>query len=591
MATAGAPASPFVHQSFVSIAQHRNRHPQSRPATPGSIGTSISTTTSVTATSSMHSSSPSSSSPTSVTLEPGPNQSYADFVKTWQDAHILRWLTENRCGHHAQAFKDNDIRGDIILELDMDTLKEIGIVSLGDRTRIKSAIAQLRKLCAGGAINNGLVSHGPRVMVNGSAADLRYSRTTGFKLMDDSTNQNLSQENSIADAGASASIRNSRGRPPPLQIDHVREKDLPQIQRIDSARSAATPTPRPTLPTSSNVRVPPKGPIPPTPQPSGSYSRSTPRLTVPSTTPTSGPRSRTPTSESSHLPPFTNDPLPAPPSASPASSWSHSTMGLPRNPADRNLAGGSFARATSPLPIGPSQAQSRIRAIGVSQSHQRQGSGTSNSSGSRGHGNSGSGSTHPYSSPNASLAPVAIGSHLLSPVNESFGSSNTSNAPSYGYSVGRGPFARGNQASQREDDIRRKLMKFHIGASHAKTLEVKDLEDGTELLERALRKFGIQIDEDSQAEMDDILSVGGWAIYLGPDPDGKSPFMLAQRLPTDCSQPLLSVKTSSLRSSKLRSIPDARTFTFVNYRSLNGPINSSVYSARRLHSPVALQVP
>jgi mitogen-activated protein kinase kinase kinase len=528
MATAGTPPSPFIHQSFITISGHHNtRRPvassqpnsqsqsQSRPATPGSVSTNTSTVTSITTTmSSMHSSSPSSSSPGSAILEPGPNQSYSDFVRTWQDSHIQRWLTDNRCGHHAQAFKENDIRGDIILELDMDTLKEIGIVSVGDRTRIKSAVAQLRKLCAGGG-PMGVNGMGPRVVLNGTSADFRHPRTSGLKFQNDS-NSSLQELGSISDTSSGVQPRiNSRSRPPPLQIDNVREKDLPQIQRQDSARSAATPTPRAPQPPSNNIRVPPKGPIPPTPQ----ASRSVPRLTVPPSNST-GSRSRTPTSESGHPPPFTKDPLPpAPLSTSPASPWATAPgeRGLPRNPAPGNLAGGSFAR-TSPLPIG--QGQSRVRAIqGQSPSHQRQLSSTSSGNSSRGPGsNTGGSSTHPYSSLNATLAPIAIVPQILSPVSESF--SNTSGTPPHGYSVGRGPFGKGGQGNQNDVEVRRKLLKFHLGNSNSRILDVRELEDGTDLLERALRKFGVEI-QDQQPEMDGSLSVGGWGIFLGPDPDGK----------------------------------------------------------------------
>lgn len=518
MATAGTPPSPFIHQSFITINNHHNaRRPvvpqqpsgsQSRPTTPGSISTNTSTITSITSTTtnSMHSSSPSSSSPGSAILEPAPNQPYAEFVRTWSDAHVSRWLTDNRCGHHAQAFRENDIRGDIILELDMETLKEIGIVSVGDRTRIKTAVAQLRKLCAGGSIN-GMATQGPRLVVNGNS----ILRTSGLKHRNDS-NSSLHELGSISDGSSNVPTRvNSRSRPPPLQIDNVREKDLPQIQRLDSARLSATPTPRAHQTSSNHTRTPPKGAVPPTPH------RSTPRLTVPSSNSAVGGRSRTPTSESSQPPPFTNDPLPpapAPASASPASPWANTSgeRGLPRNPAPGNLGGGSFARATSPLPIG--QGQTRVRTMqSQSQSHQRQASSTSSGGSSRGHGSStGSSSTHPYSSSGTTLAPSSITSHILSPVSESFG--NTA----HGYAVGRGPFKSG-QSGQREDDVRRKLVKFHLGSSNSRVLDVRDPPDGVELLERALRKFGVEVQE-TQYEVDGILSVGGWGIFLGSDPDG-----------------------------------------------------------------------
>jgi mitogen-activated protein kinase kinase kinase len=489
MAATGTPTSPFIHQSFMSINQRRAPH--SRPETPASNQSHHSA--------GMHSAS--SSSPGGI-LDPPPGLSYADFVKQWQDPHIARWLADNRCAQHAPAFRDNDIRGDIILELDMDTLKEIGITSVGDRTRIRSAIKDLRRLCAGVSSQ---AQAAPRVLVNGTSSDLRVQRTSGLKLKGD-----VSTASQDPIDGSAASLRNSRSRPPPLQIDNVREKDLPQIQRLDSARSAGTPTPRPPANGSrtsqrdgqQQVGVPPRGAPPVTPL----ATRQTPRLTVP---PASTQRSRTPTSESPHPPPFTNEPLP--PAPSPASPWMTTPQrGLPTNPAPGNLGGGSFAgRATSPLP----QGRNRDRAQNPSSvmSHQRQGSGTNRSHGSN--------SSHPYSSPNASLAPIPIASHILSPVNETF--MTISGSPPTGYSVGKGPFKAGQpQGAARDDDLRKKLIKFHFG-DVSRVLEVRDLEDGTDLLERALRKFNVPLQYGHQPEMDGSLSVGGWAVSMGSSPDGE----------------------------------------------------------------------
>jgi mitogen-activated protein kinase kinase kinase len=433
----------------------------------------------------MHSS---SSSPGGL-LEPPPGMSYADFIKQWQDSHIARWLTDNKCAHHAQAFRENDIRGDIILELDMDVLKEIGITSVGDRTRIRTAIKELRRLCSGSSSS---FQTGPRVTLNGGPSDLRASKSSGLAHKSENS---LAQDN----LDGSPAVRSSRSRPPPLQIDNVREKDLPQIQRIDSARLTATPTPK--AQTTHARHGQPYGSTSNTSKPTASVSplatKSMPRLGVP------GPgtqRVRTPTGEPSHPPPFTNDPLPPAPSVSPVSTW-NTASGLPRNPAPGNLPGGSFApRATSPVPPNKSRLGNQNPSA-----HHRQGSGTNRSYGS--------GSSHPYSSSaGASLAPAPVNSHILSPVSENFASGG-------GYSVGRGPFKSSQAQGLKEDEVRRKLLKFHLGESNSRVLELRDSEDAAELLERALRKFGVQATE-SQPMLDDTLAVGGWGVYLGSDPEG-----------------------------------------------------------------------
>ncbi|CAG8689297.1 3478_t:CDS:2, partial [Acaulospora colombiana] len=443
MAATGTPTSPFIHQSFMNISQRRAPH--SRPETPGI--------------------------------------SYADFVKQWQDSHVARWLTDNKCAHQAQAFRENDIRGDIILELDMDILKEIGITSVGDRTRIRTAIKELRRLCSGSSSS---FQTGPRVTLNGAHNDLRGSKSSGLAHKSENS---LPQDNLDG-----APVRNSRSRPPPLQIDNVREKDLPQIQRIDSARLTATPTPR--AQTTNTRHAAPYGSSsnPSKINPSVSPLATKTRLGVP------GPgaqRVRTPTGEPSHPPPFTNDPLPPAPSVSPVSSW-NTAPGLPRNPAPGNLPGGSFApRATSPVPPNRSRLANQNPSA-----HTRQGSGTNRSYGS--------GSGHPYSSSSgASLAPGPVNSHILSPVSENFTSGG-------GYSVGRGPFKSSQAQGLKDDEVRRKLIKFHFGESNSRVLEFKDSEDAAELVERALKKFGVQTVE-SQPPIDDILAVGGWGVYLGSD--------------------------------------------------------------------------
>jgi hypothetical protein len=90
-----------------------------------------------------------------------------------------------------------------------------------------------------------------------------------------------------------------------------------------------------------------------------------------------------------------------------------------------------------------------------------------------------------------------------------------------GYAVGKGPFKAGqSQGGTRDDDLRKKLIKFHLG-DVSRVLEVRDLEDGTDLLERALRKFNVPLQYDHQPEMDGSLSVGGWAVSMGSSPEGK----------------------------------------------------------------------
>ena len=55
---------------------------------------------------------------------------------------VSRWLAEQGLGHHADAFEQNGIAGDILRELTDADLKELGL-NLGDRKRLLKAIAAL----------------------------------------------------------------------------------------------------------------------------------------------------------------------------------------------------------------------------------------------------------------------------------------------------------------------------------------------------------------------------------------------------------------------------------------------------------------
>jgi class 3 adenylate cyclase/predicted ATPase len=60
---------------------------------------------------------------------------------------VSRWLAEQGLGHHAKAFADNGIAGDVLRELTDADLRELGL-NLGDRKRLLKAIAALNALAA-----------------------------------------------------------------------------------------------------------------------------------------------------------------------------------------------------------------------------------------------------------------------------------------------------------------------------------------------------------------------------------------------------------------------------------------------------------
>ena len=82
---------------------------------------------------------------TPIILEPPPGVTFLELMKTWTDSDIARWLSDNKIGQLANVFKTNDIRGDVILDLNQESLKEMGIKSVGERIRVLNAVKILRQ--------------------------------------------------------------------------------------------------------------------------------------------------------------------------------------------------------------------------------------------------------------------------------------------------------------------------------------------------------------------------------------------------------------------------------------------------------------
>jgi mitogen-activated protein kinase kinase kinase len=57
-------------------------------------------------------------------------RTYLEWIRSWNDDLVATWLTDNRCAAHAMTFAKNDIRGDVILDVDQQALKEMGVQSV-----------------------------------------------------------------------------------------------------------------------------------------------------------------------------------------------------------------------------------------------------------------------------------------------------------------------------------------------------------------------------------------------------------------------------------------------------------------------------
>lgn len=431
-----------------------------------------------------------------VQLDPPPGVSYLDFVRQWTDQHVALWLQSCKCSNQAEVFADNDIRGDVVLDLDHATLKEMGIVSVGDRARIVNAVKQLRTKCHASK----LITPGPpRVTLTNSsqapAQDVVFPEP------------GLGRSNSKRGAGAT--------RPPPLTLKPpAARSDVELVRTTGTTPRAAASTPgsanaHSTLVQNARPYLPPLPPVPrsqPPPPPSSSRSATSQaqqqrpsNLGLPSQ-PTAG-RARTPTPEPAPPPAYTTQPLPPAPTPTPATpshGWSRDGgYGLPSNP-------GAY-RTSSPHQAGNQRAQQRQGP--ATPGHQKSSS-LSKSSGATG---------HPYAMP--SLEPPSFKANDLSPIAESFmspsGQTPSTLAPPSSTLRGR-PSTPLNAGGPGLDELRRKTLKVYLedgGNNLYRIVNVYDCERGIDVLERVLKKFGKNGDGDQDMTAEGGLVLDGYGAF------------------------------------------------------------------------------
>ncbi|KAI0302168.1 hypothetical protein BC826DRAFT_966178 [Russula brevipes] len=471
---------------------------------------------------------PTSSTYSSTILDLPPGISGAEFLRTWSDSHVSAWLANIKCGHHATTFRTSDIRGDVLLELDQVTLKEIGIASVGDRLRILNAVKILRQKCSNR--NERSSPHGPyrpRVVVSPTEGDLSHRRTGS----------------ATSPTSRLAARRQEHTRPPPLQLGSSAnpQPNLPHIIRDNTGGSDSLrtnhvrPLPHPVPTTSSSTPVPtpatsqssasrgPHLPLPPVPRGFPPAPPSAPSSVRPANRPLLG--RRTPTQF--EAPEFTSQPLPpAPTLLTPQSSATWSGYGLPPDPKAAITAAN---RSQSPLPTASHRSSNRSPV--PTPTHGRNlSSGGQGGSPPMKPAQRPSGSSHPYAQ---GLQPSSQAVNVLSPIAESFSSQqtpvqptapSTSPPPPASFAVGRGPFANPSSSSTPPSlvDLRRKLVKFMLGdEGHSATINVEDCAGGVEVLEKVLKKFGKFGARHAESEgldrvgtSDGGLSVDGWCVFL-----------------------------------------------------------------------------
>lgn len=479
---------------------------------------------------------PTSSTHTSNILDLPIAMNYGDFLRAWSDSHVSAWLTNIKCGHHATTFRTSDIRGDVILELDQVTLKEIGIASVGDRLRILNAVKALRQRCSSrGEWTSTYGAFRSRAVVGANESDLGLRKTGS----------------TASPTSRSAARRQEHTRPPPLQLGSSAnpQPNLPHIIRdnLTGSDSFRTNHVRP-LPHPVSTATPSSATSIATPGTSQSGSSRGPHLPLPPIPRGFPPAPAPPSSVSATVrpanralhgrktptqldaPEFTLQPLPpAPTLLTPQSATTWSGYGLPPDPKAGITAAKSPNRSQSPLPNIPHRTATRSP-IPASTHGRNLSTGSQSSSTPTKPTQRPSGSNHPYAQgPQTSSHAI----NVLSPIAESFSSQQTPvqpNAPSASpppptsFAVGRGPFANASSSGAPPSlvDLRRKLVKFMLGdEGHSATINVEDSVGGVEVLEKVLKKFGklgsknIELEgADRVGTSDGGLSVDGWSVFL-----------------------------------------------------------------------------
>ncbi|TIB81143.1 Pkinase-domain-containing protein [Wallemia mellicola] len=142
------------------------------------------------------------------------DESFHRRVQNWRDDDISNFLNEHNCAIYVPLFRDNDIRGDNILDVDQIALKEMGIPKVGDRVKINVAINGLRNRCFDELVQ----------------LDQKKSRSLALSRSEGDNRQRV------------ATSKSSQTRPPPLVLDQLQppqqhKNDIPYQPQNKSAKS------------------------------------------------------------------------------------------------------------------------------------------------------------------------------------------------------------------------------------------------------------------------------------------------------------------------------------------------------------------
>ena len=512
-------------------------------------------------------------------LRPPPNQQFSTYLKSWGNQEVTSFLEMYRCGQYAPVFQQNDIDGKVLLDLDMASLKEMGIAKVGERVKLLGGIKELRKRVGANGPLGGLTR--VELRLNGAATPP----------LDDLASPTAPHP------PEKTGRRLHTGRPPPLNLHpHVSFRPLPQAyQNHPSSATARTiqshlrPRPAPISQNSSNTTVKPINSSthsdPPNLLSSSQTSTSTDSSSVPAPSrvnlrappPRYNATRRSSPSPNSDAANFAGRPLPPAPGQSSAAEYANAIT-QQRDAGDgRSTLLWAQSDAQYGLPRGPAPRGPAANAVKID--HRKQASMGTPSKTSPiknkfsqiigGRPSTNSGPVHPFAANRS--RDDDIPARRGSPPATEAALGNHKRVPTGGYVVGSGGMANAKSSSSDSrsrkdavlapqsqlplDDIRRQVVKFiNKEDGTSRTVNVASCTSGVEVLERVLKKFGkwntgTSVSTDGESDEDgDRLEVDGWGVYAesDPDDDGGSPLTANEGSVADGDFPAKPLSEASL---------------------------------------------
>lgn len=192
---------------------------------------------------------------------PPPRQTFSAYLRTWSDNEITQFLNVYSCGHHAPAFQRNDIDGKCLLDLDQNTLKEMGVTRVGERLKIYNGIKELRKRVAAsmgsssrtGSGSGPTMGMGMGMGMGMSRVELRLNGAATPPLDDVPTSSpGLDELYTRSNHPASSLRRLGSARPPPLDLHSQQPRNIIPHGHVHhggavSSSDVKTITPRPPM--------------------------------------------------------------------------------------------------------------------------------------------------------------------------------------------------------------------------------------------------------------------------------------------------------------------------------------------------------